>query len=63
MANRLRLNLKLGEVHEKDYYPIGTHEVVWDGSDSQGNVVASGLYFYQLKAGSFVETRKMLFIR
>ncbi len=42
---------------------IGSHQVVWDGIDNQGNVVSSGVYFYQLQAGSFVQTRKMLFIR
>jgi hypothetical protein len=32
----------------------GTYTVQWDASG-----VASGVYFYRLKAGAFVETRKM----
>jgi len=36
----------------------GYHECVWDGED-----VASGVYFYRLQAGDFVQTRKMVLIR
>ncbi len=43
--------------------PVGMHQVVWDGRNGQGKIVTSGVYFYRLRAGSFVQTRKMLFIR
>jgi hypothetical protein len=35
----------------------------WDGMDKNGEEVASGLYFYTLKAGRFQATRKMLVIK
>ena len=38
--------------------PAGNHEVTWDASN-----VASGIYFYQLQAGDFVQTRKMVLLK
>jgi len=41
----------------------GVYQVQWDGKDDAGRPVTSGLYVYRLKAGSFVQVRKMLFIK
>jgi len=41
----------------------GRHEVVWDGLDAAGRPAASGLYVYQLRAGAFIASRKMLLLR
>ncbi len=35
----------------------------WDGKNDIGESVASGLYFYTLKAGDFTATRKMLILK
>jgi len=43
-----------------DIKSAGEHTVVWDGSDSFGKQVPTGIYFYQLRTADFVETRKML---
>ncbi|UCH82621.1 MAG: putative Ig domain-containing protein [Candidatus Latescibacterota bacterium] len=41
----------------------GPHEVVWDAKDARGNAVSSGVYFYRLRAGDNVLTRKMILIK
>jgi len=38
----------------------GSHTVYWDGTDSKGRRLASGIYFYRLKAGEKSITRKMI---
>lgn len=41
----------------------GLHEVVWDGKDSQGNAVASGIYLYKIQAGKYSQTKKMMLMK
>ncbi|MCC7264632.1 MAG: T9SS type A sorting domain-containing protein, partial [Candidatus Latescibacteria bacterium] len=41
----------------------GRYQAVWDGRDTQGRVVASGVYIYRLATPSHVESRKMTLLR
>lgn len=41
----------------------GTHDVIWDGKDEQGNQVASGIYFYKLRSGDYEDTKKMVMMK
>ncbi|MGR3296522.1 MAG: FlgD immunoglobulin-like domain containing protein [Candidatus Bathyanammoxibius sp.] len=41
----------------------GVYEAVWKGMDSHGNQVASGVYLYKMKAGSFTQSRTMVLLK
>jgi hypothetical protein len=44
--------------------PAGEYEVEFSvGSFGDGSKLSSGVYFYQLKAGSFIQTNKMILMR
>ncbi len=44
-------------------YPTGEHEVTWSGRDTDGNRVASGVYFYSMRSGGFEARRKMVLLK
>jgi len=44
-------------------FTAGTHSVQWDGLDSHGRAVATGVYLYKLHYGGFSQSKKMTLIR
>ena len=45
------------------YYTDKTQAVYWDGRNNLGEIVGSGVYFYQLQAGDFSSTRKLVILK
>jgi hypothetical protein len=56
---RGRLTRRLFEDH------IGTErrDVVWDGRDARGRLVASGIYWYRLRSSRGVESGSLALVR
>ena len=53
-----KISTLMNEVQE-----TGVKEVTWNGTDDSGRTVSAGIYIYQLRAGEFIESRKMVLIR
>jgi len=53
---------QLVKVYQKDY-PAGAHSISWDGTNMKGENVGSGIYFYRMEAGDFVQQKKMVLMR
>ena len=46
-----------------DLLDPGEHVAMWDSRNDSGKPVASGVYFYRIKAGDRIATRKMVLLK
>lgn len=53
-----KINTILGETK-----PAGSYSVEWNGKDNRGKRVTSGVYIYKLKAGDFIDAKKMILLQ
>ena len=58
LVRELELNYK-----RAGFYIDRTKAAYWDGRNSAGESVASGVYFYQIKAGKFVSLKKLVILK
>jgi hypothetical protein len=54
---------RLIKILRNEWQNSGIHSVSWDGTNDNGTTVSSGNYFYQVKIGSNVATKKMILLK
>ena len=41
----------------------GSRSIIWDATNDRGKPVSAGIYIYQIQAGRFIQTKKMLLLK
>ncbi|MCX6832021.1 MAG: T9SS type A sorting domain-containing protein [candidate division Zixibacteria bacterium] len=59
----INVNGETVESNDLGLLRAGSYSMVWDGQDVSGRMLPSGVYFYRIKAGDFVETKKMVLLK
>ncbi len=54
--------LELG-IQAPGFYTARSKAAYWDGNNENGESVASGVYFYRLRAGDYTATRRMVILK
>ena len=54
--------IELGHVTAGNYVE-SNRAIYWDGRSENGEVVSSGTYFYQIQAGDYTDTRKIVILK
>ena len=57
-GNQIRM-IELGHIPAGNYVE-SSKAIYWDGRTKDGEQVSSGTYFYQIEAGDYTATRKMV---
>ncbi len=70
LAKATHIDLRIYDISGREirhvqcgYFDAGEHSISWDGRNSAGLSVASGVYIYRLKTDGFTKSRKMLLLR
>ena len=54
--------IQLGHLPAGNYVE-SNRAIYWDGRTEDGEQVSSGTYFYQIQAGDYTDTRKMVILK
>ena len=54
--------IELGRIATGNYVE-SSNAIYWDGKTDTGEFVSSGTYFYQIEAGDYTETRKIVILK
>ena len=54
--------IEFGHIPAGNYVEVNK-AIYWDGRTEAGEQVSSGTYFYQIEAGDYTETRKMVILK
>jgi len=54
--------IELGHITVGNYVEVN-RAIYWDGKTDTGEQVSSGTYFYQIEAGNYTETRRMVMLK
>lgn len=68
VASRVRLDIYnvLGQrvtTLVDEHLPAGNHTVTWEGTNADGALVSSGVYFYRITAEDFAAAKKMMLLK
>ena len=60
-GNQIRM-IELGHIPAGNYVEVNK-AIYWDGRTEDGEQASSVTYFYQIQAGDYTETRKMVILK
>jgi hypothetical protein len=45
------------------YQDAGFKSIIWDATNDYGKPVSAGIYLYQIQAGEYISTKKMVLLK